>query len=102
MGAAGPLGRGVLGIERGRKNLPRAEDCRIRHAEMFLNVAEVIPVVGIVPVVERKDHAVAHVALFHASSGVHRDGCFLPHADAAQHVPGHMLRMADLRRDLPI
>ena len=62
-----------------------------RKAELLLDEAEVVAVMGVVPIVERQSHPPLHVALLDARRRVHPDRALMPHPDAAVDVARHVV-----------
>ena len=82
--------------------LANAEQCGSRHSKLFLDVRQVIPVMPVVPVVERERQRVAHILLFSSRRRVHRYGRLIPHPDDAEDVPRHVEGMSNRGRDQTI
>src|SRR5207237_9933790 len=71
----------TLRVERSIDQLTRSEHGCPRHAKLLLDIRQVVQVVAVVPIVERKSQALFHVALFHARGCIHRNRRLMPHAD---------------------
>ncbi len=88
-----------LRIEGHGKELAGPADGVARKPELFLHVAEIVPVVRVVPGVVREDHAAAHVADLGARGGIERDGRLVVHAEAGVDVARHVEGVADARHE---